>query len=75
MGLGAGDVALPTTFAVSVLAAHGAGYAITVALGGLLGVVSLFYYLLDREGATLPALPPITAGLIAGYGLCLLILG
>ena len=75
MGLGAGDVAIPTTFVVSVYAAHGIGYAVPTAYGGLIGVVSLFYYLIDREGATLPALPPITAGLLIGYGLCLLILG
>ncbi|MFH0862982.1 MAG: presenilin family intramembrane aspartyl protease [Candidatus Altiarchaeota archaeon] len=74
MGLGAGDVAIPTTFVVSVYVAHGIGYAVPTAYGGLIGVVSLFYYLMDREGATLPALPPITAGLLIGYGLCLLIL-
>ena len=75
MGLGAGDIALPTTFAVSVLAAHGAGYAIPTAFGGLLGLVSLFYYLLDREDVTLPALPPIAGGLLIGDGLTRLILG
>ena len=75
MGLGAGDVALPLTFTVSVFAAHGAGYAITTAYGGLLGLVSLFYYLQGKRDTTLPALPPIVAGLLVGYGLCRLLLG
>jgi presenilin-like A22 family membrane protease len=75
MGLGAGDVALPLTFTTSVLAAHGAAYAIPVAFGGLLGVVSIFYYLRMRKNVTLPALPPISAGLLIGYGLCRLVLG
>ncbi|MFH1055274.1 MAG: presenilin family intramembrane aspartyl protease [Candidatus Altiarchaeota archaeon] len=73
--LGAGDIAIPLTFSASVLAAKGAGYAIPTALGGLLGLIALFYYILGREKVTLPALPPITAGLIFGYALCLLTLG
>jgi presenilin-like A22 family membrane protease len=75
MGLGAGDLALPLTFTVSVMASHGVGYAIPTAYGGLLGLVSLFYYLQGREKVALPALPPIVLGLLFGYGLTALTLG
>ena len=75
IGLGAGDIAMPLTFTVSVLASHGAGYAIPTAYGGLLGLVSLFYYMQGRGNVTLPALPPITAGLFIGYLMCALTLG
>jgi presenilin-like A22 family membrane protease len=74
MGLGAGDIALPLTFTVSVFAQNGAGYAIPTALGGLLGLISMFYYLLSRKKATLPALPPIALGLLFGYGLTAILL-
>ncbi len=75
LGLGAGDIAIPTAFTVSIYAAHGAGYALPTLFGGLLGLVSLFYYIMGRKNVTLPALPPIVAGLLIGYGLCVLILG
>jgi presenilin-like A22 family membrane protease len=75
MGLGAGDIALPVTFAVSVFSSHGAGYAIATAYGGLSGLVWVFLYIMGKKNVTLPALPPITLGLIAGYSICRLILG
>jgi presenilin-like A22 family membrane protease len=75
MGLGAGDIAMPLTFTVSVMASHGAGYAIPTAYGGLLGLTWLFYYLEGKEKVALPALPPITIGLLTGYLMCKLILG
>jgi presenilin-like A22 family membrane protease len=73
LGLGAGDIALPATFVVSVYARHGAGYAIGAAFGGVVGLASLFYYILERKGTTLPALPPIVAGLLIGYGSVLIL--
>ena len=75
MGLGAGDIALPLTFTVSVLASHGAGYAVPTAYGGLLGLIWLFYYVQTKEKVTLPALPPITVGLLVGYLLTAFTLG
>lgn len=67
LGLGAGDIAFPSAFVCAVLASDGIGYAIPTAFGGLLGIVFLYYYMVDRKGVTLPALPPITAGLLLGY--------
>jgi len=75
MGLGAGDIAIPLTFSASVLASHGMGYALTTAYGGLLGLTALYYYMLGKRDVTLPALPPITAGLLIGYCLCAIIVG
>ncbi len=75
MGLGAGDLALPLAFTVSVLATHGTGHAIPTAFGGLLGLIALYYYLQSKEKAALPALPPISIGLLIGYLMSAAILG
>lgn len=75
MGLGAGDIALPTAFIISVFAEKGISHAIPTAMGGLMGIIWIFYYILDKRDITLPALPPIVCGLILGYALSLLALG
>jgi presenilin-like A22 family membrane protease len=75
LGLGAGDIALPLTFVVSVFKSSGIGYAIPTAYGGLLGLVALFFYMQGKEKIGLPALPPITIGLYIGYLMSQLILG
>jgi len=75
LGLGAGDIALPLTYCASVMAEKGIGYAIPTAYGGLLGLVWLYYYIMNKGRITLPALPPITIGLLIGYGMTTLILG
>jgi len=75
MGLGAGDIALPLTFSVSVLGGHGMAHALSTAAGGLVGLAALIWYMMDKRDVTLPALPPITFGLLAGYGLGLLLFG
>ncbi|ODS37039.1 MAG: hypothetical protein A7316_09660 [Candidatus Altiarchaeales archaeon WOR_SM1_86-2] len=79
--LGTGDFAIPCMFAVSVLRdARLMEYpspelhAIVTAIGGLVGVMALFIYIMKKEHVALPALPPISAGLILGLGLSLLIL-
>jgi presenilin-like A22 family membrane protease len=74
LSLGAGDIALPVVFTVSVYTSHGIGYAMPTAYGGLLGIIALFYYILGKAKTTLPALPPITAGLLTGYALALMTL-
>ncbi|MBD3387497.1 MAG: hypothetical protein GF416_00585 [Candidatus Altiarchaeales archaeon] len=75
MGLGSGDIALPLTFTVSVMASHGAGYAVPTAFGGLMGLVWLYYFIQTKEKITLPALPPISIGLILGFAITKFILG
>jgi len=69
LGIGTGDMAMPLTFTVSVFRDYGAGYAIPTAIGGLLGLVWLFFYIQGRDKVVLPALPPITVGLLFGFGL------
>ncbi|MBU0761417.1 MAG: hypothetical protein KKD39_00180 [Candidatus Altiarchaeota archaeon] len=73
MHLGAGDVALPLTLSVSVMASQGIIYAIPTALGGVIGIITLFSYIQNKKGATLPALPPIVGGQLIGYGLAILV--
>ncbi len=75
MGLGAGDVALPLTFSVSVLGGHGMAHALATAAGGLAGLAALVWYMTDRRDVTLPALPPIALGLLLGYGVAVLLFG
>jgi len=76
LGLGTGDIAIPLTVCVSILKDYGVGYAIPTALGGLMGLMALFFYVEQKkEHAAMPALPPITAGLLLALGLCFLILG
>lgn len=67
LGLGTGDLVIPLTFTVSVLRDYTLGSAVVTAFGGLLGLISLFIYVLHKEKVTLPALPPLTLGLIFGF--------
>ncbi len=67
LGLGTGDLAIPLVFSVSVLRDYSMTQAITTSLGGLLGLMALFFYILNKKDIVLPALPPITVGLILGY--------
>ncbi len=66
IGLGTGDVAIPLVFSVSVLRDYQLQNAIITSAGGLIGLLALFAYTLNKKKTTLPALPPIGAGLIAG---------
>lgn len=67
LGLGTGDIALPLVFTVTVLKDYNMIHAVITALGGLIGLTALFIYILGKRDIVLPALPPITAGLILGY--------
>jgi len=67
MGLGTGDLAIPLMFTVSVLKDYALNNSIITALGGLIGISSLFFYVTNKEKVTLPALPPIAIGLIIGF--------
>jgi len=73
LGLGTGDLAIPLIFSVSVMRDYSFTNAIVTAAGGLIGIVLLFVYILNKKKCALPALPPICAGLIAGFGVSLLI--
>jgi len=76
LGLGTGDIAIPLTLCASILKDYGAGYAIPTAFGGLIGLIGLFFYVEQKKDhAAMPALPPITIGLLFGFGITLLALG
>ena len=69
LGLGTGDLVMPLVFTVSVLHDYNLTIAVITGLGGLLGLLTLFYYILNKKDITLPALPPIVGGLIIGFGI------
>jgi len=73
LGLGTGDLAIPLIFSVSVMRDYSFSNAIITAAGGLIGIVLLFVYILNKKECALPALPPICAGLIAGFAFSFLI--
>lgn len=72
LGLGTGDIAIPLVFTVSVFKDYAMSNAVLTAAGGLVGVVSLFLYIQSKKQITLPALPPLTVGLIMGFAISLL---
>jgi len=72
--IGTGDFVIPLMFSVSLLNdPYGLKYALTAAFGGLIGALALFFYAIRKEHHALPALPPIAAGLIIGFGTAVLI--
>ena len=73
LGLGTGDLAIPLVFSVSVLRDYGMINAIAASLGGCLGLIILFRYVLNKKDVTLPALPPIALGLILGFAVGLIL--
>lgn len=73
LGLGTGDLAIPLIFSVSVMRDYSFTNAIVTAAGGLIGIILLFVYILNKKECALPALPPICAGLIAGFGVSFLL--
>ncbi len=73
LGLGTGDLAIPLIFAVSLLREYSLAASIITVCGGLLGLVALFFYITQEKDVLLPALPPITVGLLFGFGVSLLI--
>lgn len=73
LGLGTGDLVIPLVFTVSVLSDYSLINAIAASLGGCLGLIILFLYILNKEDVTLPALPPIALGLILGFAVGLIL--
>jgi presenilin-like A22 family membrane protease len=73
LGLGTGDLTIPLMFTASLLRQYPLTTSIITAAGGLLGLTALFIYTTSRKDVILPALPPITAGLLLGYGISLLL--
>jgi len=73
MEIGTGDFVIPLMFSVSLLADYGLKIALAAALGGLIGALLLFSYATRKEHHALPALPPIAAGLIIGFGVGLMV--
>lgn len=69
LGLGTGDLAIPLMFAVSVLRDYGLKHSLFTVAGGVLGILWLFSYVTSRKKVTLPALPPMCAGLLIGFGI------
>ncbi|MBN2251427.1 MAG: hypothetical protein JW724_05065 [Candidatus Altiarchaeota archaeon] len=67
LGLGTGDLAIPLVFTVAVLRDYTITQALITSIGGLIGLLALFFYILNKKDMVLPALPPITAGLVMGY--------
>lgn len=65
--LGAGDIFLPLIFAVSVLGRYTMYHSILVVLGSLAALGSLLCFAMKRPGRALPALPIISAGMLAGF--------
>jgi len=74
LGLGTGDLAIPLVFSVSLLREYTLANSVITSLGGCLGLIALFLYTTGKKDVVLPALPPITAGLLLGFGLSFLIL-
>ncbi len=67
LALGTGDMALPVVFTVALLRNYPMEYSLVTAAGGLIGLVAIVVYILNRKGLALPALPPITVGLLSGF--------
>jgi len=67
LGIGTGDLAIPSMFTVSILQDFSFLHSLFTIFGGLIGLISLFLFILKKERVTLPALPPITIGLFLGF--------
>jgi presenilin-like A22 family membrane protease len=73
LGLGTGDLTIPLMFTASLLRQYPLTTSIIAAAGGLIGLTALFIYTTTKKDVILPALPPIAAGLLLGYGLSLML--
>jgi presenilin-like A22 family membrane protease len=73
LGLGTGDLTIPLVFTASLLRQHTLETSLITAAGGLIGLAALFVYTTQKKDVVLPALPPITAGLLLGYAVSLLL--
>lgn len=67
LSIGTGDLAIPSMFVVSILHEFSILHSLFALIGGFIGLLSLFSYILKREKVALPALPPIATGLVVGF--------
>lgn len=70
--LGGGDILLPLLFSVSVLRQFSLMSALSSIFGSLVALTCLLYYISRRPGRALPALPVVSAGMLAGFIVSLL---
>jgi len=70
--LGGGDILLPLLFSVSVLRQFSLVNALFSIFGSLVALTCLLYYISRRPGRALPALPVVSAGMLAGFIVSLL---
>jgi presenilin-like A22 family membrane protease len=71
--LGGGDVLLPLIFSVSVLRQFSLVNALFSLVGSVVALVCLFYYVSRHIGRPLPALPVISAGMLFGFTISMLL--
>ena len=69
--LGGGDVVFPIILAGVVLFTLGLIQAILISIGATIALATLFFF--SQKGKFYPAMPFITAGLLAGIGAAYLI--
>ncbi len=69
--LGGGDILVPLLFSVSVLRKFSLLNAISTIFGSFIALAALLYFTVKRPGKALPALPVISAGMLAGFLLSL----
>lgn len=77
LGLGTGDFAISVVFSTSILRDYALHNSVFAVIGGLFGLIfeliALFIYITNKKDATLPALPPIAAGMILGFAVSLFV--
>ena len=65
--LGAGDIAIPLMFSVSVLSTYTFVHGLLTSIGSVTALGLLIFYLVRKPGIALPAIPFITLGSVAGF--------
>lgn len=71
--LGGGDILLPLLFSVSVLRQFNLVNALFSVFGSLVALTCLLYYISKKPGRALPALPVVSAGMLVGFIVSLLL--
>lgn len=70
--LGAGDIAIPLIFSVSVLSSYSFIHGLLTSIGSVFALGILIFYLIRKPGRALPAIPFITLGSLTGFIISLL---
>jgi len=65
--LGAGDIAIPLMFSVSVLSSYSFVHGLLTSIGSVVALGILIFYLVKKPGIALPAIPFITLGSVGGF--------